>query len=82
VALPPASAFTSGVMMLSVKALIKVLDARATTRPTATMIKSPCIRKFLKPRNIGDPLLWFLWGTIQSGGLDSTGLEWLVMGAC
>ena len=29
--------------MLSVKALIKVLKARATTRPTAMMIKSPCV---------------------------------------
>src|SRR5438552_19020427 len=32
-----------GVMMLSVKALIRVLNARATTRPTAMMTRSPCI---------------------------------------
>ena len=46
---PPAIALTSGVMMLSVKALIRVLNARATTRPTAMTTRSPCIRKFLKP---------------------------------
>jgi hypothetical protein len=43
-------------MMLSVKALIKVLNARATTKPTAMMIKSPCMRKFLKPRSTAGPL--------------------------
>src|SRR5215472_6622280 len=64
---PPATALTSGVMMLSVKALIKVLNARATTRPTAIMIKSPCIRKFLKPRSITGPSHSSL-GTIQPGG--------------
>ena len=35
---PPPAALTKGVMMLSVKALIKVLKASATTRPTAMMI--------------------------------------------
>src|SRR5579875_3596217 len=49
---PPAAALTSGVMMLSVNALISVLNASATTRPTAMTIRSPCIRKFLKPLSI------------------------------
>src|SRR4051794_17315490 len=52
VAPPPAAALMSGVMMLSVNALINVLNANATTSPTAMTINSPCIRKFLKPRNI------------------------------
>jgi hypothetical protein len=43
---------TSGVMMLSVKVLISVLNARATTKPTAITINSPCIKKFLKPLRI------------------------------
>ena len=46
---PPAIALTSGVMMVSVNALIRVLNARATTRPTAMTTRSPCMRKFLKP---------------------------------
>jgi hypothetical protein len=29
-----------------------VLKARATTKPTAMMMRSPCIRKFLKPLSI------------------------------
>src|SRR5262252_150383 len=56
---PPAAALTSGVMMLSVKALISVLKASATTRPTAITIRSPCIRKFLKPFSIGLPSALF-----------------------
>src|SRR5579862_7868601 len=46
---PPPAAFTSGVMMLSVNALIRVLNASATTRPTAMTIRLPCIRKLLNP---------------------------------
>jgi hypothetical protein len=49
---PPPAALTSGVMMLSVKVLISVLNARATTKPTAITINSPCIKKFLKPLRI------------------------------
>ncbi len=41
--------------MLSVKALIRVLNASATTRPTAITIRSPCIKKFLKPLIIRVP---------------------------
>src|SRR5579884_3187224 len=52
---PPPAALTNGVMTLSVKALISVLKARATTRPTATTISWPCIRKFLKPLSIAPP---------------------------
>src|SRR5215470_9475046 len=52
---PPAIALIRGVMTLSVKALTKVLKASATTRPTAMMIKSPCIKKFLKPFSIPVP---------------------------
>src|SRR5579875_661612 len=47
--LPPPAALTSGVMTLSVNALISVLNASAITRPTATTMMSPCIRKFLNP---------------------------------
>ena len=39
----------SGVMMLSENALMSVLKASATTRPTAMMTNSPCIKKFLNP---------------------------------
>src|ERR1700722_5071198 len=46
---PPAMALTRGVMTLSVKALISVLKASATTSPTAMTTNSPCMRKFLKP---------------------------------
>src|SRR5580698_7925625 len=53
---PPAAAAISGVMMLSVKALINVEKPSATTSPTAMMTRSPCIRKFLKPF-IPTPLL-------------------------
>src|SRR5215471_14229264 len=52
---PPAIALIRGVMTLSVKALTKVLKASATTRPTAMMIRSPCIKKFLKPFSISVP---------------------------
>src|SRR5215469_16473391 len=52
---PPAIALIRGVMTLSVKALTKVLKASATTRPTAMIIKSPCIKKFLKPFSISVP---------------------------
>src|SRR5579884_4412025 len=48
---PPAAALTSGVMTLSVKDLMSVLKASATTRPTAITINSPCMKKFLKPFN-------------------------------
>src|SRR6266536_474438 len=54
---PPAIALTSGVMMLSVKDLISVLNARATTRPTAMTTRSPCMRKFLKPFSTSSPLV-------------------------
>ena len=47
--LPPSAALTKGVMIESVKDLISVLNASAITSPTAMTIKSPCIRKFLKP---------------------------------
>src|ERR1035437_5620008 len=53
----PATELTRGVMMLSVKALIRVLKANATTKPTAMTIKSPCMRKFLKPLNMANSLL-------------------------
>ena len=36
-------------MMSLVKAVIRPLKAKATTRPTATTITSPRMRKFLKP---------------------------------
>src|SRR5438552_4217212 len=49
---PPAIALIKGVITLSVNVLIKVLNASATTRPTAMTIRSPCMRKFLKPRSI------------------------------
>src|SRR5215470_14392797 len=52
---PPAIALTSGLMMLSVKALTRVLNASATTRPTAMTTRSPCIRKFLKPFSTSPP---------------------------
>src|SRR6185437_7191072 len=45
----------SGLMMLSVKALTRLLKASAMTRPTATTMTSPRIRKFLKPFNIVIP---------------------------
>src|SRR5437762_2482916 len=48
---PPLPAeFTSGVMMLSVNALITVLNASAITSPIAMTMMSPCMRKFLNPR--------------------------------
>src|SRR5665213_521868 len=46
---PPANELMTGVMTLSENALMSVLNARATTRPTAITINSPCIKKFLKP---------------------------------
>src|SRR5579862_1965805 len=45
----PVKLLMSGVMRSLVKAVIKVLNARATTRPTATTITSPRIKKFLNP---------------------------------
>src|SRR6516164_7606417 len=53
---PPPAALTSGVITLSVNDLIRVLNANATTRPTAITTSSPCIRKFLKP--LSTTLLW------------------------
>src|ERR1035437_2073936 len=53
----PATELTRGEMMLSEKALIRVLKANATTKPTAMTIKSPCMRKFLKPLNMANSLL-------------------------
>src|SRR6516165_1600182 len=39
-------------MMLSVNALTRLLNANATTKPTATTMTSPRIKKFLKPFSI------------------------------
>src|SRR5579872_937055 len=47
--LPPVRLCTNGLTISLVKALIRALNARAMTRPTATTITSPRIRKFLKP---------------------------------
>src|ERR1700689_4631809 len=52
---PPPAALTSGVMMLLVKARIRVLNARAMTSPTAITINSPCIRKLRNPLSIVTP---------------------------
>jgi len=38
-----------GVMIVSVNALMRVLNARATIKPIATTTTSPRMRKFLKP---------------------------------
>src|SRR5262249_33745775 len=46
---PPWADAMSGLMMLSVNALTRLLNANATPRPTATTMTSPRIRKFLKP---------------------------------
>ena len=43
-------------MMLVVNEVIRALNARATTSPTATTITSPRIRKFLKPLIIPSPI--------------------------
>src|SRR5580658_89302 len=51
--LPLAIPLMSGVITLPVKEEIKLLKARATTRPTAIMMRSPRKRKFLNPFNIG-----------------------------
>src|SRR5579859_1143441 len=51
-ALPPSALATIGLMMASVKALIKVLKASAMTRPTATTMTSARMRKFLSPVSI------------------------------
>src|SRR5712691_2654025 len=58
---PPAIALINGVIRLSVNALIRVLNASATTSPTAMTIRSPCIRKFLKPRSIVPPRVVRRW---------------------
>src|SRR4249919_729700 len=47
--LPPVKLWMIGLMMSAVNAVIRALNARATTSPTATTIMSPRIRKFLKP---------------------------------
>src|SRR6266568_1476799 len=47
--LPPVKAWMIGLMMSLVNAVIRALNARATTSPTATTIMSPRKRKFLKP---------------------------------
>src|ERR1700689_1126541 len=52
---PPPAALTSGVMMLLVKARIRVLNARAMTSPTAITINSPCIRKLRNPLSTVTP---------------------------
>src|SRR5438128_1154994 len=52
---PPCAAAIRGLMILSVNALTRLLNAKATTSPTATTITSPRIRKFLKPLNIATP---------------------------
>ena len=46
---PPVKLWMIGLMMLVVNAVIRALNARAMTSPTATTITSPRIRKFLKP---------------------------------
>src|SRR6516164_7488495 len=45
----PVKLCTIGLMMLVVNEVIRALNARATTSPTATTITSPRKRKFLKP---------------------------------
>src|SRR6516164_7326759 len=52
---PPWADAMSGLMMLSVNALTRLLNAKATTSPTATTITSPRIRKFLKPVSMAIP---------------------------
>ncbi len=47
--LPPPALATIGLMMLVVKEAIRVLNASAITSPTATMMTSPRMRKFLNP---------------------------------
>src|SRR5436189_4827371 len=47
--LPPVKAWMIGLMMSLVNEVIRALNARATTSPTATTIMSPLMRKFLKP---------------------------------
>ena len=47
--LPPCSRATIGLMMSLVNAAISMLNASATTSPTAMTITSPRSRKFLKP---------------------------------
>src|SRR6476660_7916272 len=47
--LPPVKAWMIGLLMSLVNAVIRALNARATTSPTATTIMSPRKRKFLKP---------------------------------
>src|SRR5262249_36905089 len=52
---PPWADAMRGLMMLSVNALTRLLNAKATTSPTATTITSPRIRKFLKPVSMAIP---------------------------
>src|SRR5215470_482686 len=47
--LPGTKLWMIGLMMLVVNEVIRALNARATTSPTATTITSPRKRKFLKP---------------------------------
>src|SRR6516164_6513831 len=45
----PVKLWTIGLMMLVVNEVMRALNARATTSPTATTMTSPRRRKFLKP---------------------------------
>ena len=54
--LPPVKLWIIGLMILLVKAAIRALNARAMTRPTATTITSPRIRKFLNPLMFRSPI--------------------------
>jgi hypothetical protein len=62
--LPGSKLWTSGLMRSVVKAVIRALNARATTRPTATTITSPRIRKFLNPLMSCSPIRWDLSGWV------------------
>src|SRR6185312_2381432 len=54
--LPGTKLWMIGLMMLVVNEVIRALNARAMTSPTATTITSPRIRKFLKPLILPSPI--------------------------
>ena len=55
--LPPPALATIGLMMFVVNEMIRALKASAITSPTATMMTSPRMRKFLNPVNMLEPSL-------------------------